>query len=75
MAPEGLVQPPAARTSEQRSKILIDYWMGHENDEMGTRYREQLLKTWRSASSGPKKSDSQPSDDVFRYPTHMLFFP
>ena len=25
-------------------QILIDYWMGHENDEMSTRYGEQLLK-------------------------------
>jgi integrase len=25
-------------------QILIDYWMGHWNDEMSTRYGEQLLK-------------------------------
>jgi integrase len=25
-------------------QILIDYWMGHENDEMSMRYGEQLLK-------------------------------
>ncbi|HKT26349.1 MAG TPA: hypothetical protein VJR04_17195 [Terriglobales bacterium] len=24
--------------------LLIDYWMGHENDEMSTRYGKQLLE-------------------------------
>jgi integrase len=34
--------------SEARA-LLIDYWMGHENQDMGTRYRQQLLKDaeWR----------------------------
>ena len=25
-------------------QLLIDYWMGHENDEMSTRYGKQLLE-------------------------------
>ena len=29
--------------SEAR-QLLIDYWMGHENDEMSTRYGKQLLE-------------------------------
>jgi integrase len=34
--------------SEARS-LLVDYWMGHENREMGTRYAKQLLEDikWR----------------------------
>ena len=34
--------------SEARA-LLIDYWMGHENQDMGTRYGQQLLKDaeWR----------------------------
>jgi len=29
--------------------LLIDYWMGHENREMGTRYAKQLIENieWR----------------------------
>jgi hypothetical protein len=29
--------------------LLIDYWMGHENGEMGTRYAKQLIENieWR----------------------------
>jgi hypothetical protein len=29
--------------------LLIDYWMGHENQEMGTRYAKQLIENieWR----------------------------
>jgi hypothetical protein len=30
--------------SSDARQILIDYWIGHENDEMSTRYGEQLLK-------------------------------
>ena len=29
--------------SEAR-QLLIDYWMGHENDDMSTRYGKQLLE-------------------------------
>ena len=34
--------------SEARN-LLIDYWMGHENREMGTRYAKQLIENieWR----------------------------
>ena len=34
--------------SDARS-LLIDYWMGHENREMGTRYAKQLIENieWR----------------------------
>jgi hypothetical protein len=34
--------------SEARS-LLVDYWMGHENREMGTRYAKQLVEdiAWR----------------------------
>jgi hypothetical protein len=34
--------------SEARS-LLVDYWMGHENREMGTRYAKQLVENveWR----------------------------
>jgi len=29
--------------------LLVDYWMGHENREMGTRYAKQLIENiqWR----------------------------
>jgi len=29
--------------------LLIDYWMGHENRDMGTRYAKQLIENieWR----------------------------
>jgi hypothetical protein len=34
--------------SEARA-LLVDYWMGHENREMGTRYAKQLVENveWR----------------------------
>jgi hypothetical protein len=34
--------------SEARA-LLVDYWMGHENHEMGTRYARQLVEdvAWR----------------------------
>ena len=34
--------------SEARN-LLIDYWMGHENREMGTSYAKQLIENidWR----------------------------
>jgi integrase len=34
----------AVLLASEARQILIDYWMGHENDEMSTRYGEQLLK-------------------------------
>ena len=40
---ESVLQKSEART------LLVDYWMGHENRDMGTRYGQQLLKDveWR----------------------------
>ena len=34
--------------SEARA-LLVDYWMGHENRDMGTRYAKQLVEDveWR----------------------------
>jgi hypothetical protein len=33
----------------EASALLVDYWMGHENREMGTRYAKQLVEdvAWR----------------------------
>ena len=40
-------------------QILIDYWMGHENPDMSTRYGKQLVEdAGLTASSGQKKWDS-----------------
>ena len=38
--------------SESR-RMLIDYWMGHDNDDMSTRYGKQLLadKKYRKAAA------------------------
>lgn len=32
-----------------RESVLLDYWMGHENRDMGTRYAKQLIENieWR----------------------------
>ena len=40
---ESVLQKSEART------LLVDYWMGHENRDMGTRYGQQLLRDleWR----------------------------
>jgi hypothetical protein len=35
---EAMLQKSEAR------QLLIDYWMGHENDDMSTRYGKQLLE-------------------------------
>jgi hypothetical protein len=32
------------RVKSEARQLLIDYWMGHENDEMSTRYGKQLLE-------------------------------
>src|SRR6184192_938680 len=29
--------------------LLIDYWMGHENRDMGTRYAKQLIEIGRAS--------------------------
>ena len=57
------------RCKEARpGNLLIDYWMGHENDDMSTRYGKQLLedvnyrKEWAeksaSVSTCPRRSRS-----------------
>ncbi len=34
----------AVLLASEARQMLVDYWMGHENNEMSTRYGEQLLK-------------------------------
>jgi hypothetical protein len=53
-------------------QILIDYWMGHENPDMSTRYGRQLVEDVKYRKEWAEKWNSASSFRRYRSLTWML---